>query len=340
MSNPICVADLSHLSPEEQPRSFQALYDVVVPLCNEGQRPSGTQPASQNPKFMAFVAALTRYLPTQQQLDAAISKGTPLPQSDGHDDGKTLWLNDPIDDLSDLESPAWPMDPPGDNELLPVVLNVMVHEASRHGLSVLSDSLGLGYLANGTALCAWGDPEEQRVMFSRPKLPPLMQAAEKANSTAAVPKQQKSKLSINFRALFFGLCAAFVAYMVFSISADEAAEGKSIIKAGKVFQVIEVTEMERKRHKGNISYSGKFTFRNENSELVSIKTTFPEEILKDMESGKLSVIYAPSIANNRLVFVGHEDEATSGSFIVSALAWFMAVVSFVFLMIAFKKKSE
>jgi hypothetical protein len=189
MSNPIYVADLSHLSAEDQPQSFQALYDAIQQLRNAKELLPGTVAVPLNMRFVGFFNNLTYLLPTQEELDGKFKDKPPGPPA-YLVNGQSVWDRNLHEEFQSVPGAVWELELPSDSELLPHAINAVVFVASRMKLTVLSDSLGLGYMPPRTVLCAWGDPEEHSAMFDPPRFPaPPKPVTPKHPSAAQVQKR-------------------------------------------------------------------------------------------------------------------------------------------------------
>lgn len=135
----IYIADLNHLSAEEQPQTFQALYDAIQQLRNAQGLPPGTVAVPLNMRFVGFFNNLTYLLPTQEELDGEFKDKPPGPPA-YLVNGQSVWEQNLHEEFQSVSEAVWELEFPADSELFPHVLNAVVYVAGRMKLTVLSRS--------------------------------------------------------------------------------------------------------------------------------------------------------------------------------------------------------
>lgn len=166
----IWIADLNHLTPEQQPQTFQALYDTINALRLATELPPGIKAARLNLRMVKLFENLMWLLPSQELLDAKYKDQPPAPPA-YLVNGQSVWDRNMHEEFDSLTTTVWELEAPEDNDLLPQVINAVVHMANHFKLSVMVDSMGLGYMPPRIALCAWGEPQDHACMFDPPKFP-------------------------------------------------------------------------------------------------------------------------------------------------------------------------
>ncbi|MEN9842238.1 MAG: hypothetical protein RLZZ612_67, partial [Pseudomonadota bacterium] len=95
----------------------------------------------------------------------------------------SVWMNSPLLEQEDRSGPMLSMSPPMDNDHYGMVLNVIVHEASKQGLVVWLDDLSLGFLPD-RRIAAYNSEDDEledwRSIFDAPDLPSSAQMAQQS----------------------------------------------------------------------------------------------------------------------------------------------------------------